>query len=958
MRTVFTKKKIIGLLLSCFSIASVQGQDLLGLGTGNYSGIAGMTLNPASIVDSRFKFDINLFGLSNYYTNNYILLKRDAFVSGDFFKNRYNSYEAFKKDVLEVNSGLEPGERVYARVNNRIQLPLSFMLTTGRKSAIALNITNRTNIMVNNLNPEFAQLAFDRFRNPSLYNRDFNMDGANVGVLNWVDVGFTYGRVLLDGNKHFLKAAVTAKYIGGAASGYLKADKLNLRFSDSSTFSAQSPYVSYGHSDKVDENLFRSGNINALKNVSSSLGMDLGVVYEYRGRIDKFRYLSPEFETKTRRDQNKYVFRLGASLMDVGRLKFNKGGYNNDFSANINNYDVSGLSIRSAQDLDTALAGHVVYNNDLKSYTVALPTALGLQADLHLFKGFYINASTYQPLEMLKADQRMEVTASYAVTPRFESRVVGVYIPVSYNKLDKWNVGATLRVGPVYVGSSNLGSLVVNQKTRTADIHAGARIPIAFGKKTKVAKFFDGIVKDEKPVEVAAAKETRVTTTTIVTNDTQLNALRNRIAELERRNAQQKPAVVTDERDLEIRELRRRIYEIENRPAYQKPAVEGSAGQPINIIVNNFGSGNNTATSVTDTVKANATNTIAMETMRRELADARAEIVRLKSMQRGDTTQYARELQQKTAEVEYLTRKINEREQQLKDMQERLRLLEEQNTELKKKGIVADSNSTGYKGNSPVTPAVAAQSNAQLEQQIAQLKEEIRAQGATTANKGGNPVPPAELAQNNAQLEQQIALLREEVRAAVRSNNNSGVNDRPVLIPTPVPPVIVNSPNPVQQAAANTVPDTVVRYIHDTVRIQADTVRITDAVEKQIDRVVIQDHTQQKLQAMKLERVLFDVGKSNVKPIYFKGLNFAAKQLKEYPGLKIRVSGHTDKTGNPQINQRLSAARANAVKQYLISKGAQTEQIVIEHFGADEPVVKNNTVSGKLINRRVALSFF
>jgi uncharacterized protein YukE len=684
MRIVSTKKTI-GFLLSFCCIAGAQAQDMLGLGTGNYSGITGMTLNPASIVDSRFKFDINLIGLSNYYTNNYILLKRAAFVNGDLFNNRYNSYEAFKKEALEANS-LEPGERVYARVNNRIQLPLSFMLTTGKKSAIALNITNRTNVMVDNLDPAFAQLAFDRFRNSSLYNRDFNMDGVNVGLLNWVDVGVTYGRVLIDRDKHFLKAAVTAKYIGGAASGYVKADKINVRFSDSSTISAQSPYVSYGHSDKVDEDLFRSGNINALKNVSSSIGGDLGVVYEYRGRIDRFKYLSPEYETKTRRDKNKYVFRLGASIMDVGRLKFNKGGYNNDFSANINNYDVSGLSIRSAQDLDTALAGHVVYNNDIKNYTVALPTALGLQADLHLFKGFYINASTYQPLNMLKADQRMEVTASYAVTPRFESRVLGVYIPVSYNKLDKWNVGATLRVGPVYIGSSNLGSLIVNQKTRTADIHAGAHIPIAFGKKTKVAKFFDRIVKDKDATDntIVAKDELKPIVIAKNDNDTEINALRRRINELE--NKPTNTTVVTNDKDAEIRELRNRMAEMENRIAYQKQAPAGTTAQPITITVNNYGNGNGASMMNGDTIRTNGTGAVAeVEALRRQLADAQSEIARLKLAQHGDTAQYARELQLKNAEVESLNRKIADKELQIKDMQERLRQLEEQNNELKKK---------------------------------------------------------------------------------------------------------------------------------------------------------------------------------------------------------------------------------------------------------------------------------
>ncbi|MCH5597442.1 hypothetical protein [Niabella ginsengisoli] len=78
------KKYVFLLSLSIGSSIMGFSQDLLGLSTGNYAGITGMNLNPASIVDSRLKFDLNLIGVSNYYSNNYLSVKRDALIKGSF----------------------------------------------------------------------------------------------------------------------------------------------------------------------------------------------------------------------------------------------------------------------------------------------------------------------------------------------------------------------------------------------------------------------------------------------------------------------------------------------------------------------------------------------------------------------------------------------------------------------------------------------------------------------------------------------------------------------------------------------------------------------------------------------------------------------------------------------------------------------------------------------------------
>jgi outer membrane protein OmpA-like peptidoglycan-associated protein len=67
------------------------------------------------------------------------------------------------------------------------------------------------------------------------------------------------------------------------------------------------------------------------------------------------------------------------------------------------------------------------------------------------------------------------------------------------------------------------------------------------------------------------------------------------------------------------------------------------------------------------------------------------------------------------------------------------------------------------------------------------------------------------------------------------------------------------------------------------------------------------------------------------------------------------VGGHTDNVGSEKLNAKLSAARANAVKTYLVSKGVKSDLLSAQGFGAVKPVAKNTTPAGRASNRRIEL---
>jgi outer membrane protein OmpA-like peptidoglycan-associated protein len=102
-----------------------------------------------------------------------------------------------------------------------------------------------------------------------------------------------------------------------------------------------------------------------------------------------------------------------------------------------------------------------------------------------------------------------------------------------------------------------------------------------------------------------------------------------------------------------------------------------------------------------------------------------------------------------------------------------------------------------------------------------------------------------------------------------------------------------------------------------------------------------------------IKGIQFDFGKATIRKESNKVLDEAIKVLKEYDELRIMVSGHTDNVGDAQTNLDLSQARANSVKEYMVSKGIDGGRIDTRGAGPNEPVADNATDTGRQENRRI-----
>ena len=102
-----------------------------------------------------------------------------------------------------------------------------------------------------------------------------------------------------------------------------------------------------------------------------------------------------------------------------------------------------------------------------------------------------------------------------------------------------------------------------------------------------------------------------------------------------------------------------------------------------------------------------------------------------------------------------------------------------------------------------------------------------------------------------------------------------------------------------------------------------------------------------------LQGIQFETGRSTILKKSDIILNQIAKSLINNPTYLIEVQGHTDNVGKSEANMKLSEARANAVRQYLIAKGVEEKRITAKGYGDTRPIASNKTVSGRAKNRRV-----
>lgn len=439
-------KRIHLVLLLFFQLHIVYGQEMLGIINSNYSGNVGISLNPATAVAMPFTHEFNIIAMDLSVHNNYIY-----YPAGQRFSNAKDYYTT------------TPDKQLYGNV---FLFGPSYAVSNS-SYGWAIHTAIRTNISVNHLNYHLAKFLWDGFDYLPQQDIAYNTDPYQLNILQWYELGFTYGKSLFETKTQMLTIGATVNLDLGANSTYVNSKKMDYIVPSSDTLLVYNLTAAYGHTITTDNPGL--GDYIGIKGLGG--GINIGAQY-YKNRDAKAYY-------RTIKNRRKYKYKLGVSLIDIGMVHFFKDQRVNKFENNstvwpgidtvkfngINNFDQT-LNMQFTGSPDGALSNSKI--------NMILPTAASIQFDYNIYNDFYANATWIQRLSFF--DTQIKRANEISITARYETANFEVAIPYSFYEYYKSRVGLAFRYKGFFIGTDKFGPVIDAWDVDGLDFYFGIRI--------------------------------------------------------------------------------------------------------------------------------------------------------------------------------------------------------------------------------------------------------------------------------------------------------------------------------------------------------------------------------------------------------------------------------------------------------------------------------------------------
>ncbi len=451
----FIKYSFVATLLAGFALC--KGQNYQALHGSSYAGSLGSGSNPASIVHVPYAWDITPLALQFKQSTNAFQVKKYSFLS------------APSRAELTATLGTR---RRFVFANQDLRL-LNTRITLNSKTAIAFGATIRSYQYASTSESNWQDTIFTMADYMKINLEHLPLSGEARGT-SWAELYASFGRTLKDEGDWLINGGVTLKLTRPIAGGYGKALGLNYQYSPVASIPAYTlteGSFRYGYSanfDQLDSNKTSAANREGfLQQPSLGLGADLGFEYIHLASQEN--------------GENDYAYetKIGLSVLDIGSTRFQHGkrsrlviagrpGITDTVIENkfvgVNSFDsfndsVAGLS-RSMEEL----AG---------DFFIYMPTRLLISFDQHIAENFFINTEITLPLYALADDDVLVIKDMnlVAVTPRWEKKNVGFYLPVLFNTKQQLWVGGAFKAGPVLFGTHNLANLFSKNSAQSGGMY-------------------------------------------------------------------------------------------------------------------------------------------------------------------------------------------------------------------------------------------------------------------------------------------------------------------------------------------------------------------------------------------------------------------------------------------------------------------------------------------------------
>lgn len=457
----------------------------------NYSGSASLWLNPSNLSTGFVHDDLGLASLSLSVENNFAFLPPDTlWLSVRGLMKPNGTWMIFK-------DGLQEGKEYYYRYHDGdrpryiyqmldVAGP-SFMMTFAGNHALAFSLRQRAYFSITKMPWEIPVLITESLKYEPLQHIRYDSEGMRSAMLDWSEADLGYSTQVFDHGTFKMDAGATVKLLLGMAGAMLNANRMSYEvenghemfFYDLDGIVGFSLPLSYSCNLRDD---LQPWKYQGPWYKGLGLGADAGFSLTYKkSTIIRAVPMSACDDAPT-----PYYWRFGVSLLDLGWIKFTdhlrtERLSGQSFWVDLHDFDTV-TTANAGMDLLDQLEGNAATVIDTTTaFSIGLPTAVSLQADVNLYRDFYCNVTWIQPVSRWFYDYAVEREPLLSVTPRYETSLIGVSLPVSLYDYRYLTAGAFVRVGPLTLGTNDLLSLAGWGRTRSIDFLVSLRLKLDRG---------------------------------------------------------------------------------------------------------------------------------------------------------------------------------------------------------------------------------------------------------------------------------------------------------------------------------------------------------------------------------------------------------------------------------------------------------------------------------------------
>jgi hypothetical protein len=457
---------IRGLTILAFLFCHYQlaAQEFIGLRTGNYAGIHGIALNPATNVNAPKQWSINFFSMGLFFDNNYVFLQKANFPIAFLKANKLRPNPAIQLERDPIDNPLyfnyhdRSKQRYNFYTNNFVMGPGAMM--NYKQHSFGIYTANKLHGYAHRIGTDYGYYYYQDSATTEMF-----LDPMKQGLLHYGELGFNYGtRVAMVGMAD-LNIGITVKYLMGWDGVFIRnnvrreAIKIDngVKIPEGSDvdFNWSSNYWYDYVNEKANYSLRKNGN---------GVAFDIGLTLTNKQGCGWD-------------DDRASNWRIGVAILDVGQLWFNKNSETNRFITQ-DTIVLRDEFYQNVKDLDsfravTSFHGFGTYDATLtgNSYAIRAPMSFTAFADFNITGSFFISANMIMRMPMRAIG--LERANVVAITPRIEKADKEFAFPISFYNFTQPRVGFYVRKKFFFFGMDNASAWLVPQKLSGFDMYMG-----------------------------------------------------------------------------------------------------------------------------------------------------------------------------------------------------------------------------------------------------------------------------------------------------------------------------------------------------------------------------------------------------------------------------------------------------------------------------------------------------